>query len=57
MVISIVMAPGHREVALMWNVELNIAGIRVNRWARKRRHLLRPMASPLESWMKPSRAA
>jgi hypothetical protein len=41
----------------MWFVELNIAGFRVRRWTRKRRHLLRPAASPLELWMRPSGAA
>lgn len=41
----------------MWNVELNIAGFRIVRWTRKRRHLLRPVASPLEVWVRRSGAA
>ncbi len=40
----------------MWIVELNVAGFRVRRWTRKRRQLLRPGASPLELWMRPTRA-
>lgn len=41
----------------MWAVELNIAGFRIRRLTRKRRHLLRPTASAVEMWMRPSRAA
>jgi hypothetical protein len=41
----------------MWVVELKVAGFTVRRWTRKRRHLLRPGASPLEQWLRPSRAA
>lgn len=40
----------------MWLVELNIAGFRLRRAIRKRRHLLRLGASPLEVWTRPSRA-
>jgi hypothetical protein len=41
----------------MWVVELNIAGFKIRRWTRKRRHLLRLSASPLELWLRPSSAA
>jgi hypothetical protein len=41
----------------MWIVELNIAGFRIRRWTRKRRHLLRLAPSPLELWARPSNAA
>lgn len=38
----------------MWVVELNIAGFKIRRLTRKRRTLLRPTASPVELWMRPS---
>jgi hypothetical protein len=41
----------------MWVVELNIAGFRIRRWTRKRRHLLRPAPSALKLWARPTSAA
>lgn len=58
MVITIVMeteAPARR--LSMWVVELNIAGFRIRRWTRKRRHLLRPAPSALKLWARPTSAA
>jgi hypothetical protein len=41
----------------MWVVELNIAGIRILRRARRRRHLLRLNSGLFDPRMRPSRAA
>lgn len=41
----------------MWIVELNIAGIKIRRRARKRRHLLGPGFMAPRALMRPSGAA